>query len=143
MSTTQFCDASDRPVPTSPVQLISSNFGSLDGSGPDVDDVVTRLGTTSDEKLDTILSKLVHFDVQLAQIPILSSWMSRMESHVTAKFGGVAARLAEMEQNFSALNARMCKIETSATFASSVRQGRGPSPGRADGSTATGPPRVI
>ena len=77
-------------------------------------------GTTTDEKFDTILSKFAHFEVQFAQILALSCWMSRMESHVTATFGGFAARLTEMEQHFSALSARMCKIETSAVSASSV-----------------------
>ena len=53
VSTTQVCcfppvcmapidDASDRPVPPSPVQLSSSNFGSPNGSGPDIDGSATR-----------------------------------------------------------------------------------------------------
>ena len=113
-------DASDRPVPPSPVQLSSSNFGSLNGSGPDIDGLATRPGTSSDEKFDGNLSKLAHFDVHLAQFPVLQNLTSRMESHVTTTLGGFAARLAEKGQHFSAPSARMCKIETSAVSASSV-----------------------
>ena len=52
-------------------------------------------------------------------------------------FGGFAARLTEMEQNFSALTARMCKIETNAASASGVAGSARswPSPGQVDGST--------
>ena len=139
-STAQIDDAPHRPVPIAPVPLTSSNFGSPGSYGSDTDGMVTRPGTTSDEKLGTILSKLAHFDVQLAQIPVLSSWMSRMESHVTATFGGIVARLTEMEHNFSALSARMCKIETSAVSASSVSGSARycPSTGQVDSSTAAG-----
>ena len=94
-------DASDRPVP-SPVQLSSSNFGSLNGSFPDIDGLATRPGTSSDEKFDGHLSKLAHFDVHLAQFPVLQNLTSRMESHVTTTLGGFAARLAEKGQHFSA-----------------------------------------
>ena len=73
----------------------SSNFGSPDGSGPELEN-------------------------QLAQIPTLFNWMSQMESHVTKTFGGFAAGVTEMKQNFSDLTARMCKVETGVTSASSV-----------------------
>ena len=43
-----------------------------------------------------------------------------MESHVTATCGGFPARFIEMDQHFSALTARMCKVETNAVSASSV-----------------------
>ena len=72
-------DASDRPVPESPVQLTFSNFGSPNGSDSDIDGMVTRPVITADEKLDTIQPKFAHCEVQLAQIPALSSWMSRMD----------------------------------------------------------------
>ena len=65
----------------SPTPALSSNFGSLAGS-PDLERMGTRTGSTADEKLDAILSKFAHFEAQLAQIPALSNWMSRMESHV-------------------------------------------------------------
>ena len=51
-------DASDRPVPESPVQFTTSSFGFPDGSGSDLDGMGTRLGITEDEKLDAILSKI-------------------------------------------------------------------------------------
>ena len=133
-------DASDRPVPESPVQFTTSSFGFPNGSGSDLDGMGTRLGITEDEKLDAILSKFVHCEAQLAQILTLSNWMSRVESHVTNTLGGFAARLTEMEQNFSAFTARMCKIETGVTSASSVSgypSGSGPLPGQIDSSTAT------
>ena len=50
----------------------------------------------------------------------LTNWMSRVESRVTNTLGGFAARLTEMEQSLSAFIARMCKIETGVTSASSV-----------------------
>ena len=101
-------DASDRPVPESPVQFTASSFGSPDGSGSDLVSMSTRLGITADEKLDAILSKFVHCKAQLAQILTLTNWMSRMESHVANTLGGFVARLTEMEENFSAFTARMC-----------------------------------
>ena len=133
-------DASDRPVPESPVQFTTSNVGSPDGSGSDLDGMGTRPGITGDEKLDAILSKFVHCEAQLAQILTLTNWMSRMESHVAKTLGGFVARLTEMEQNFSAFTARMCKIETGVTSAPSVSgypSGSRRPPGQIDRSTAT------
>ena len=94
----------------------------------------------ADEKLDAILSKFLHYEAQLAQILTLSNWMSRMESHLANTLGGFAARLTEMEQNFSAFTARMCKVETGVTSASIVSgcpSGSRPLPGQKDSSTAT------
>ena len=81
-------------------------------SGSDLDGMGTRHGTRTEEKLDAIFSKLCTQEAQLAQLPALTSWMSRMESHVTNSLGIFAARLTEMKQNFSALAARVCKFET-------------------------------
>ena len=63
-----------------------------------------------------------------------------MDSHGTTALGGFAARLTEMEQNFSALTARMCKIETGVASASNVSGSARSSPSleRVDGSTAAG-----
>ena len=91
---------------------LSSNVGSPHGSGHDLDKMGTRSGNTLDEKLDALLSKFVHFETQIAQIPALTTWMSRMDSHISKTLGDFATRLTEMEQNFSALTARMCKFET-------------------------------
>ena len=80
-------------------------------------------------------------EAQLAQNPTLTSWMSRMESHLTNSLRGFGARLTEMEPFFIALTARMCKFETCGNSASKVSGSPGgcwPLPGRSDGSTATG-----
>ena len=132
-----FDDAVQTSVPGSPLQALSSIFGFLT-----VLLLISKewalAGSTADEKLDAILS---HFEAQLAQIPDLSNWMSRMESHVTNALGGFAAGLTEMEHVFSALTASMCKVETGVTSASRVSRshsGSFPVPGQNDGSTATG-----
>ena len=49
-------------VPISPAQASSSNSGSLDGPGSDFDGMGIRSGSTTDEKLDALLSKFVHFE---------------------------------------------------------------------------------
>ena len=118
----------------------SSNFGSPNGSGSDLDGMGTRSGNTTDEKLDALLSKFVHFETQIAQIPTLTNWMSRMDSRITKTLGDFAARLSEMEQNFSTFTARMCKFETYAASASNVSGSARSWPlvGQVDGSTAAG-----
>ena len=73
-----------------------------------------------DEKYDAFLSKFVHFETLIAQIPALPAWMSRMDSRSSKTFWDFAIGLTEMEQNFSALTARMCKFETYAASASNV-----------------------
>ena len=100
----------------------------------------TRSGNTMDEKLGALLSKFVHFETQIAQIPALTTWMSRMDSHITKTLGDFATRLTEMEQNFSTLTARLCKVETYATSASNVTGSARswPSLEQVDGSTAAG-----
>ena len=129
------------------MQLTSSNFGSFHGSGSDLDGTDTRSGSTTDEKLDALLSKFVHFETQNAQIPALTTWMSRMDSHITKTLGDFATRLTKMEQNFSALTARTCKFETYAASASNVSGSARswPSLEQVDGSTAAGShrPRII
>ena len=54
-----------------------------------------------------------------SQIPALTTWMSRVDSHITKTLGDFATRLAEMEQNFSTFTARLCKVET---FAASAKK---------------------
>ena len=97
-------------------------------------------GITTDEKLDAFLSKFGHFETQIAQIPALTTWMSRVDSHITKTLGDFATRLAEMEQNVSTLTARMCKVETYAASASNVTcSARSwPSLEQVDGSIAAG-----
>ena len=128
------------PVPNSPMQLSSSNFGSLRRSGSDLDGMGTRSESTTDEKLDALLSKFVHFETQIAQIPDITSWTSRMGSQITKTLGDFATRLAEIEQNFSTFSARLYKVETYAASASNVSGSARswPSLEQVDGSTAAG-----
>ena len=90
VSTTQFCcllpipmagvsDGTD--VTISLAQASSSNMGSPDGSGSDLDGMGTRSGSTTDEMLDALFAKFVHFETQIAQIPALPKRMSRMDLH--------------------------------------------------------------
>ena len=60
----------------------------------------------------------LHFETQIAQTPTHMNWVSRIDSHIAKTLGYFATRIAEMEQNFSALTARMCKVETYAASAS-------------------------
>ena len=63
-----------------------------------------------------------------------------MDSHITKALGDFAARLTEMEHNFSALTARLWKVETYAASASNVSGSARswPSLEQVDGSTAAG-----
>ena len=38
---------------------------------------------STDEKLDAFLSKFEHFETLIAHIPAITTWMSRMDSHIT------------------------------------------------------------
>ena len=86
----------------------------------------------------TFLSKFVHFETQIAQIPALTAWMTRMDSHISKTLRDFSTRLPEMEQNFSALTARMCKFETHTASASNVSglEISWPTLEQVDGSTA-------
>ena len=139
MATYRACeDALHTSLPCSPP--LSSNVGSPHGSGHDFDGMGTRSGSNLDEKLDALLSKFVHFEAQIAQIPALTTWMSRMDLHISKTLGDFAGRLSEMEQNFSAITARMCKFETYAASASNVSGSAKswPTLEHVDGSTAAG-----
>ena len=79
-------DGTNVPIP--PAQASSSNFGSLLGSGSDLDGMGTRPGSTTDEKLDALLSKFVHFEAQIAQIPgSARSWPSLEQVHCSTAAG--------------------------------------------------------
>ena len=64
-----------------------------------------------------------------------------MDSHISKTLGDFATRPTEMEQNFSALTARMCKFETFTASASNVSGSARswPTLEQVDGSTAAGP----
>ena len=78
-------DAMHTSLPGSPT--LSSNVGFPNGSGHDLDGMGTRSRSTT--------------DTQIAPIPALTTWMSRMDSHITKTLGDFATRFAETEQNFS------------------------------------------
>ena len=64
-------DASDRPMPPSPVQLSSSNFGSPDGSAPDLERTSFRPSTMEDKINEIYL-----------QLPLFLQNVSRIENCV-------------------------------------------------------------
>ena len=76
MSQSRVVDAPGTPVPNSPMQFTSSNVGSPNGSGSgsDLDGMGNRSGSTTDEMLDALLSKFVHFEAQIAQNPAITTW---------------------------------------------------------------------
>ena len=138
VSTTQFCcfppvfmarvgDASDRPVP--PVQLSSSNFGFPNGSSPDIDGLATRLGTSSDEKVDIILSKLAHFSVQLAQLDV-SNGITRY-IYIWRICGSTRRDETEFQRS-------QCARSKQVQFPPQVSPARHDWPSQVDGSTAAG-----
>ena len=63
---------------------LSSNVGSPHGSGHDLDGMGTRSRSTTDEKLDALLSKFVHFETQIAQI-LLSRLRCPVWIHISRK----------------------------------------------------------
>ena len=127
-------------VPISSAPASSSNFDSSTSSGSDLIGTGTHPGITTDAKLDALLSQFAQFKEQMAQIPTLTNCTSRMDSHITKTLEDFATRLTEMEQNFSNLTARMCKVETHAASASNVSGSARswPSVEQVDGSTAAG-----
>ena len=131
-------DAMHTTLPGFPT--LSSNVGSLHGSGHALDGMGTRSGNTVDEKIDALLSKFVQFETQIAQILSLTACMSRMDSHISKTLGDFATRLTDMEQIFSTLAARFCKVETYAASASNVSGSARswPTIEQVDGSTAAG-----
>ena len=118
---------------------LTSNVGSPHGSGHYLDGMGTRSGGTLDEN-SMPFSKFEHFEAQISQIPALTTWMSRVVSHISKTVGDFASRLTEMEQYFSAITARVCKFETYAASASIVSGSARswPTLEHVDGSTAAG-----
>ena len=127
-------------VPISSAPASSSNFDSSTRAGSDLNGTGTRPGITTDEKLDALHSKFAQFKEQMAQIPALTNWMSRMDSQISKTCEDFTTRITEMEQNFSNLTARVCKVETYAASASNVSGSARSwsSVEQVDGSTAAG-----
>ena len=59
--------ASGTRVPNSPMKLTSSNFGSPNGPGSDLDGMDTRSGSTTDEKLNASLEIGTLWNADLAE----------------------------------------------------------------------------
>ena len=111
MSQPRVVDASGTPVPHSPMQHSSSNFGPLHGSGSDL------TGVAPAPEVPRMRSSMPFFQSlyisnHRSRKFLLSRQMSRMDSQITKTLVDSATRLAEMEQNFSTLFERRCKVET-------------------------------
>ena len=122
-------------VPISRAPASSSNFGSPNGSLPDLEGTGYR-ASTMEEKINEMF-------VQVAKLPLLMQSVSRFENCVQALSQTVAsydAKITNIEQMVSSLAARVTTLETNA---SSVSSGSGSARswntlGHSDGSTATG-----
>ena len=81
-----FDDAEHTFVPGSPLQDLSSNFGSPDGSVPDLERVGARSTSTMEDKIEAILAKrFAQFDINLgalASIPMFVQGFSRFENSI-------------------------------------------------------------
>ena len=145
-------DGSD--VPLSPMPGTSSNYDSLNGSGPDLDGMGHRSFDAQIKELRDMLLPLARgfadFDNQVKTlceaVGMVTCRITSVEQTVNA-LSAKMALFAAMEQNVntltenvSSLTARICKIETNAT---SVSSGSGSVRswnilGHSNGSTATG-----
>ena len=134
-------------VPISPLPVTSSNFGSISGSGLDLDGMGHRSYDAHFKELRDMVVPLVrnvasyesHIQTISNSVVLLTSRITNIEQ-IVSTFSTKMVAFAEMEQNFSSLTARMCKIETSAASASSVSGSARswPLPGQVDGSIAAG-----
>ena len=112
-------DASN--VPISPLPATSTNFGSPNGSGPDLDGMGNRSSDAQFKDLRDMLGPLVrgftdfenHVKTISNAVGLLTSRITCVEQIVSAPSAKMVA-FAEMEQNVSTLTAGMCKFETSA-----------------------------
>ena len=67
----------------------------------------TRSGNTMDEKFAALLSNFVHFEAQIAQIPALTKWISRVDSQISKTLGDFETRLPEWNR-ISVLSPHVC-----------------------------------
>ena len=129
---------------------LSSNVGSPDGSGHELDGMVRR---STDERIKEIRELLLplvplawsvanfenHIQTITNSVVLLTSRVPNIEQIVNT-FSTKMASFAEMEQNYGSLTARLCKVEGDIVSASSV-SGSARSwnvLGQNDGSTAAG-----
>ena len=159
VSTTQFCwfphafmanacpfvDAEHANVPNSPLQDLSSKFGSLDGFVPDLERVGARSTSSMEERFEAIFArKLSQFEVHLgalASIPMLVQ--ARFENRflsLTQLVAIITNKISSVEQVVGGLAARVAASEVGAVSPSSVPGSAGswPLAGQVDGSTAAG-----
>ena len=149
MATDRSCeDAMHTSLPGSPPLL--SNVGSPNGSGHDLDGMASRSTDEQLREIRELLLPLVQFARSVANcenhiqtitnsVVLLTSRITNIEQIVNT-FSTKMASLAEMEQNYSSLTARLCKVEGDMVSASSV-SGSARSwnvIGQNDGSTAAG-----
>ena len=131
-----FDEAMYTSLPGSPVAALSSNFGSPDGSDPDLERMGGR-SRTLDDKVNEKLS-------QLTPLPLITRSVSGLEScvqTVSQSMATITTKVTSIEQLAGGLAARVAALEAGALSASSVSGspiGSWPLPGQLDGSTGTG-----
>ena len=120
-------DAEHTFVPGSPLQDLSSNFGSPDGSVPDLERVGARSTSTMEDKIEAILAKrFAQFDINLgalASIPMFvqaSPDLKTVSCHSHNQWRPLQTRFASVEQVVGGLAARVAALEAGANSASSV-----------------------
>ena len=146
MATDRACeDAMHTSMPGSPP--LSSNVGSPNGSGHDLDGMGHRSIDAQFKELQDILPPLGrgfadfdnHVKTLSEAVGVVTSRIASVEQTVNA-LSAKMAMFAAMEQDVSTLTARLCKIEGDVVTASSV-SGSATSwnvLGQNDGSSATG-----
>ena len=138
-------DAMHTFLPGSPP--LSSNVGSPNGSGHDLDAMCQRSVDAQFKELRDISLPLArgfadfdkHVKTLSEAVGMVTSRITSVEQTVNA-LSAKMALFAEMEQNFSNLTARVCKVETYAASASDVSGSARSwsSVEQIDGSTAAG-----
>ena len=117
MSQPRVVDASGTPVPNSPMQLPSSNFGSL---------APTLMAWAPAPEVPWMRSSMPFFqNLYISKHRSRKFLLSRhgcpVWIHISRKtLGDFATRLAAIEQNFSTFSARLCKVQTNAASASNI-----------------------
>ena len=146
MATDRTCeDAMHTSLPGSPP--LSSNVGSPNGSGHDLDGMGHRSIDAQFKELRDILLPVArgfadfdnHVKTLSEAVGMVTSRIASVEQTVNA-LSAKMAMFAEMELNFIHLTARMCQVETHAASASNVSGSARswPSVEQVDGSTASG-----
>ena len=119
-------DAEHTVVPGSPLQDLSSNIGSPDGSVTDLERVGARPASAMEEKFEAFAKKVDQFDLylkSLAPIPMLVQGFTRFENSIlslTQSLATITNNIASVEQVVGGLAARVAALEAGAVSASSV-----------------------